>query len=170
MPVTSAQVSMLNTGGWVGSLLGVFALLDITAAGNAVNGGALSAAYLGISTLGLAGGALAGTFIDFTWGETLLLDLGGVLGLVAGGTIGLAVASQNVFPGAAGTDFATGMAGGGTLLGLGAMAATLITLRTLDNKPLLRNLGIAPTVGTPQTLIGRDGKPFMVAPMLAFTF
>ena len=81
-----AQVSLINTGGWVGVLNGTLAYLSVQALQDRDNRQPLFAAtaYTAVAGLGLAGGAYLGSQSNFSWGETLLVDLGGVIGTVAG--------------------------------------------------------------------------------------
>lgn len=94
LELTSGQVGLLNSGGLIGWLWGQAIADRLKAPSEPYTGGpgpvelALGQS-LPIPAGLLVGGVLAG-FLDMSWGEALLCDLGGVLGLVAGGALSLA--------------------------------------------------------------------------------
>lgn len=49
-----------------------------------------SIVFMGIQSAGLVAGYAVGNITDFSWGQTLLIDLGGALGFVVAGTVLLA--------------------------------------------------------------------------------
>lgn len=85
VPFDEAQVSMINSGGLMGSTVGLLLLPNLAAAG-VQDVSMYSMTYIGSTMLGLTAGGVVGRHANYTWGETLLCDLGAVLGVVAGGT------------------------------------------------------------------------------------
>ena len=85
VPFDEAQVSMINSGGMMGSTVGLLLLPNLAAAG-VQDTSMYSLTFIGSTMLGLTAGGVVGRYANYTWGETLLCDLGAVLGVVAGGT------------------------------------------------------------------------------------
>jgi hypothetical protein len=88
---TAGQVSIVNTGGWIGGTVGLLALADL-AAFSAPNVEAYSFTFIGAEALGLGAGILAASQLkEISWGETLVIDLGAAAGGLALGTAGVGV-------------------------------------------------------------------------------
>lgn len=81
-----AQVGMINSGGLIGSGVGLLLLPNLAAA-NVGDTSMYSLTFIGSTLVGLTAGGIVGRTVNYTWGETLLCDLGAVLGVVAGGTV-----------------------------------------------------------------------------------
>lgn len=95
IPFDEAQVSMINSGGFIGGTLGVLALPNLLSA--QVEGIApYSLTFAGATTVGLVAGGIVGRKLSLTWGEALLCDLGGVLGGIAGGTVSVVLGGAGV--------------------------------------------------------------------------
>gem|GEM_PF-1450772 len=81
-----AQVGMINSGGLIGSGVGLLLLPNLASAG-VLDTSMYSLTFIGSTMIGLTAGGIVGRTVNYTWGETLLCDLGAVLGVVAGGTV-----------------------------------------------------------------------------------
>jgi hypothetical protein len=133
-----AQVSMLNSGGVAGSLVGML-ILPALSSFRVINALPYSAAFVGSTVGGLALGAGLGRTLDLTWGETLLCDLGLVLGGVLGGT-----ASFVVSPSTSSLDYPTRtvitsvLPAVGLLGGYGAALAFVTSWRAGRGAPVWR--------------------------------
>lgn len=94
LELTTGKVALLNSGGMIGWLWGQTIAMHLKYPTEPNTGGPdiLELAFaqsLPMPAGLLVGGLLAGV-LDLTWGEALLCDLGGVLGLVAGGAVTMA--------------------------------------------------------------------------------
>jgi len=149
------EVSMMNTGGWTagaaGLLVGLNAVLWSEQASHQPTTVALT--YVAGKTVGLGLGLLASQFIDYTWGETLLGDVGVVLGALLFGSGAFAfVASPFSEPtlealighrdealfGKLTLTFVSGAAIGGGMLGLAATTAGLYVFHRYAGVRFLR--------------------------------
>ena len=79
------QVSLLNSGGIMGSFLGGMVLVNL-ATRNVQGNWPYALTYMGGNVAGLAAGYALGRVLDLSWGETLIGDLGMVLGGVVTST------------------------------------------------------------------------------------
>ncbi len=158
-------VSIMNSGGIWGSVVGGLIMANLSNA-QVEAPAAYSAAYLGSNVAGLVGGALLSQVVDVSWGETLIFDLGAVIGgsVLGLGTAGILVASNTgeLY----GTQLMTGAIGLGVLGGYGIGMLTLGLLRE-DTKPLLRSFGVTPTTPKPMAVLDNVGKPVAMMPLLA---
>jgi hypothetical protein len=155
-----AQVSMINSGGTVGALLGLLILPNLSAAG-VINTLPYSLTFVGTTVAGLAGGAFLGRTLDFTWGETLLCDLGLVLGGVLGGTATFVVApSLGGSPATTQALVGTSLPMVGVLGGYAATLAFVSTWRAGRGAPLWRQ---APNLRSVVSLapVGRGAVPVL---------
>ena len=75
-----------------------------------------------LGDLGLVAGALIAHQVPMSRGRTLIIDLGGVLGSLAGGLFTLSTSSDQTAGGVLFTTTAAGLAAVGAALGLGAAA------------------------------------------------
>lgn len=173
--ITPAQVSLLNTGGWVGALFGLLMIPNLEAY-RVQQATPYALTYLGAQSLGLAAGALASRWLDASWGETLLIDLGGVLGLVASGTLVFALNASGAFVSTPGTlllPLTTGTLMAGTLGGI-AVAAATVSGRRGSERPLFRGPGrggaLEPTLGAPTVVLDIAREPVVVLGGPAFRF
>jgi hypothetical protein len=89
LDVDAPSVSMINSGGIWGSVVGGMVMLNL-ANNQVTQSGAYSAAYIGSSVVGLVGGGLLSTVMKPTYAETLIFDLGAVVGgsVLGLGTVG----------------------------------------------------------------------------------
>ena len=165
--LTSAEVSLVNTGGWVGALLGLLALPNLGAF-NVSAPAAYSATYISIAAAGLGIGALASQMLDVTWGETLLFDLGAVLGTVAAGTLVFSLNASGLFAGLPGTvavPLTTGSIAAGTLFGLTATGVGLALFRGPERLVWkLADLDVELVPGSPSFVLDQSGELVFVAP------
>jgi len=79
----AAQVSLVNSGGAMGSFLGGMAALNMLQA-QVEGAGPYALTYIAGNAVGLLGFGLLGNSLDLRWSETLIGDLG----MVVGGTVG----------------------------------------------------------------------------------
>ncbi len=170
----SSQVSMVNTGGWVGSFIG---LLSLTVLGDwgIEDNTLLSLSYISFGTLWLAAGSLTSQQVELTWGETLICDLGAVLGAVLAGTVVFsldAAGATDGLPDGLHAPMLSGSLALGTVAGLIGTTAGLGWWRSTQGKPLWRvaALGIEPRIGVPTFMIDRRGETVVLMPALAFGF
>jgi hypothetical protein len=115
-----------------------------------------TAAYVVSTGAGIAAGAALGQWLDMTWGEVLLCDLGGVLGLIGGGTAGYAIAlAAGGNGGTTPVYLVTGATGVGVLAGYGAGIAIVETWRKSRGAPLIR--GAPDVMPAPVSLVDSHG-------------
>ncbi len=140
--LTPADVSMVNSGGFFGSVVGGLMLTNLLAW--QVSGTApYSLTYVAFNAAGLAAGGLLAKNSDYTWGETLVADLGMAIG---GTTLGLGSAGVLLFSSSGDPRVAAGLVTGATALGMaGGYAAGLATARLL--RPADAAVQIAPMSG-----------------------
>ena len=133
---TAGEVSMTNSGGiWVAQL----SALGFLAAG-ATNWEVEPVvwALIALTDVGLIGGALLSQIKPISRGRMLMIDLGGVLGMVAGmGTSALIAPSSEVAAGISGI--------AGTLAGLGIATVMTRNWDASDDARVTARWGIAPT-------------------------
>lgn len=115
---TSGDVALANSGLLWGTVLSAFGQL-------AVSGNAQLDATVAYSDLGLLAAAVLSSRVSMSRGRTLLLDLGGVLGMLGGGLVALSLHSDQQV----GASFLVG-----TSLGLGLSA---VATRNWDDAPSL---------------------------------
>lgn len=176
--ITPAQVSLLNTGGWVGALFGLLMIPNLEAY-RVQQATPYALTFLSAQALGLGAGALASRWLDASWGETLLLDLGGVLGLVASGTLMFTLNAAGAFVSAPGTlllPLTTGSLMAGTLGGIG-VAAAAVSGRRGSERPFFRGLRalggpgtLEPTLAAPSVVLDIARQPVLVMGGPAFRF
>lgn len=182
------EISMMNTGGWTagatGLLVGLNAVMWSEQASHQPTTVALT--YVAGKTLGLGLGLLAAQFIDYTWGETLLGDVGVVLGSLLFGSGAFAfVASPFSEPlliallghrddalfGKLTLTFVSGSAIGGGMLGLAATTAGLYVFHRFAGVRFLREdlpFDIAPmTMGV---VVDRNGAAAPALSLLHIVF
>ncbi len=171
-----AQVSLINTGGWIGSLLGLLILPNYATYGAFFGPGTLAlygATYAALATAGLLGGGVAGRFLHLTWGEALLADLGGVAGVVLGGALSLGVvATTGGTLGQASVPFVTGAVALGALGGAAGAIGGAMVWRNARGAPLLRGEpdGLHATVGAVGAVVDKAGNVVPTAPILALAW
>lgn len=90
LTLSEAQVGLINSGGMLGATWSPGIM------GNLNNGGGYDARSLALGSVapiaaGLVAGGVLGALVPMSWGEVLICDLGGVLGLVAGGALMLSL-------------------------------------------------------------------------------
>lgn len=141
-----AQVGLINSGGMIGSFLGLLAMPHVAKAG-APNAIPYSVTFVGATTLGLLGGGVLGRTLDMTWGEVLLCDLAGVLGGIGGAGVALAASGGNEL----GLTLPPAV---GVVGGYGVGLALVHTWRSSRGAPVLRN---APTL-RPMASAAFDGE------------
>jgi hypothetical protein len=153
-----AEVSVMNSGGAAGMLIGLLIFPNLDAA-NIDGPLPYSATFVGSTVAGLGAGALVGRTFDLTWGESLLCDLGMVLGGVLGGTTSV-LASPIVasMPQQGATAVVTSLPAVGLVGGYGAMLGFVTSWRGARGAPIWRD---APPVHTIAALVpvGRDVVP-----------
>lgn len=170
--LTTPQVSLINTGGWVGGLFGLLTVASLAPFGPPLP--AYSAGYLAVAGSGLIVGALSGLVLDLSWGETLLLDLGGVLGTVTAAAIVMSVTASgavNAVPSQVLIPTSSLITAAGTLGGVGlGLAAT--TLFRGEGGSVFKAFGenVAMLPPMPGLVLDKDGEvaPMMYAPALVF--
>lgn len=91
----TAQVSMINTGGILGTFGGILLLVNFTELASSQPLFA-SAFLMAGTTLGLVGGGAAGQMLQYEWGETLLCDGGMLVGGLLGGAASFAIANSTI--------------------------------------------------------------------------
>lgn len=170
--LTTPHVSLINTGGWVGGLFGLLTIASLAPYGPPLP--AYSAGYLAVAGSGLLAGALAGMVLDLSWGETLLLDLGGVLGTVTAAAIVMSVTASgavNSVPSTVLIPTSSAITAAGTLGGLGLGLAATALFRG-DGGSLFKGFGddVAMLPPMPAFVLDKDGEiaPMMFAPTLVF--
>lgn len=168
----TAEVSLINTGGWIGALFGLLSLPNLLL-WNVQTPALHSLSYISFGALGLASGVIASQFLHMTWGETLLLDLGGVLGLVASGTLVFALNATGAFnvPDEILIPLNTAVVGLGALGGVALTAVGIGMLRGPE-APLitLGDIEIRPSWGVPTVVLDSAAKPVLVMPGPALAF
>lgn len=161
--VDAASMSMINSGGIWGSVVGGMVMLNL--ANNQVSeSGAYSAAYIGSNVAGLVAGGLLSTTMKPTYAETLIFDLGAVvggsvLGLGTVGTLALVPSSNtSMF-----TPIVTSAVSVGVLGGYAAGIATVSMLRAVD-APLF-----VPKLATPlpTNVVDSAGQPVPMVNVVA---
>jgi hypothetical protein len=171
--LSSAEVSLVNTGGWLGALFGLLALPNL-AAFSVDSPLAYSATYTGVAALGLGLGALASQLLELSWGETLLLDLGAVLGLVGGATLVFSLSAAGAYstlPGLVSVPLNTGTVGLSALAGLAVTGLGIGLLRG-GERPIFRMVGleIEPALGVPTVALDMARQPVLIVPGPALRF
>lgn len=169
---TTPHVSLINTGGWVGGLFGLLTIASLAPYAPPLP--AYSAGYLTVAGSGLLLGALSGMVLDLSWGETLLLDLGGVLGTVTAAAIVMSVTASGAVNGVPSTVLiptSSAITAAGTLGGIGlGLAAT--TLFRGEGSSVFKSFGEGITMlpPAPAFVVDKDGAlaPMMFAPTLVF--
>lgn len=171
--LSTPQVSLINTGGWMGALFGLLTLPNL-AAFRVESPSVYSLSYITLGTLGLATGVVASRWLELTWGETLLLDLGAVIGLVAGGTAVFALNAAGAFqtlPGTVAVPLTTGGLALGALSGLALTGAGLALFRGPERPVFkLAGLDVEPVLNGPSVVLDLERQPVLVAPGPAFRF
>ncbi|MBM4282300.1 MAG: hypothetical protein FJ137_16610 [Deltaproteobacteria bacterium] len=133
-----AQVAMLNSGGIAGATIGVLLLpnLSVFRVSNVLP---YSLNFVGATVAGLAAGTALGRIVDLTWGETLICDLGMVLGGVLGGTGSLVSGSfSGSWPETTRVLVATALPAVGLIGGYGAALGFLTSWRSTRGAPIWR--------------------------------
>jgi hypothetical protein len=152
MPFDEAQAGLVNSGGFVGAVLGF--LLDANLAASGFSDiSVLSGAWVASTSVGLLAGGGLGRVLDMTWGEVLLCDLSGVLGLLLGGAASIAPAGslQNVF-------VATAIPAVGLVGGYGAGIAIVTQWRSSRGAPILRGPPKAAALAPATSFAVIDGR------------
>ncbi len=170
--LTTSHVSLINTGGWVGGLFGLLTIASLAPFEPPLP--AYSAGYLAVAGGGLVAGALAGMVVDLSWGETLLLDLGGVLGTVTAGAIVMSLTASGALNGVPSTlliPMNSALTAGGTLGGIGLGLAATTLFRPDDAsvfKPFGGDVTLLPPM--PTVVLDKDGDPapMFLGPALIF--
>ncbi len=164
LDVDAPSVSMINSGGVWGSVVGGMVMLNLVNNG-VTQSGAYSAAYIGSTVAGLVGGGLLSTTMKPTYAETLIFDLGAVvggsvLGLGTVGTLALMSTENNSLL----TPIVTSAVSAGVLGGYAAGIATVSLLRAVD-APLF----VLPKQATPlpTNVVDSAGQPVPIVNVLA---
>jgi hypothetical protein len=132
----SAEVSMVNTGGWIGAIIGVLTLPNLDA-WHVDSPTAMGLANTAAGTVGLAAGFGLSQMLEMTWGETLILDLGAVLGGVTTGAVVFAVQSFDIrFEARTQQAIITGALAGGLVAGWLGTAAGVALWRNVRGEPV----------------------------------
>ena len=164
------SVSMVNSGGIWGSVVGGLVMLNLANA-RVQPSAAYSAAYIGANFVGLVGGGLLSQTVNVSWGETLVFDLGAVIGgsVLGFGTTGLLIASGN--DGQFATPIITSAVGVGVIGGYAVGMVTTSMLRGVD-APFLRSFGatVKPTTPKPMAVLDSVGQPVSMMPIVALAF
>jgi len=131
-----------------------------------------SLSYVAFASLGLLSGVGASQLLELSWGETLLCDLGAVLGSVAAATAAFSLEAagtieevdQNVR-----VVLLSGSLAGGAVLGLAGTATGLALWRHYQGEPVLRVAGLPfePVLGVPVVQVDPRGDVVVLAPVLA---
>lgn len=144
--LTEAQVGLINSGGMIGATWSPASVANVAEVmGQGADPRGVAIASLAPITLGLVGGGVLGAFVPMTWGEVLICDLGGVLGLVGGGAAMLASTNS-------GSPVLLFLPAAGALAGWSATAVGVVSWRSM------RAAGAAaasrgPSPGTPFRLM-----------------
>ena len=166
----TAAVSMVNSGGIWGSLVGGLVMINLLNA-QVESSGAYSAAYLGGNVIGLVGGGLLSQVVTASWGETLVFDLGAVIGgsVLGFGSTGLLLASGS--NGEYATPIITSAVGVGVIGGYALGMVTTSMLRSVET-PLLRSFGekVKPMTPKPMAVLDSIGQPVSIMPLVALAF
>jgi hypothetical protein len=157
----AAQVSLVNSGGALGSFLGAMAVTNLAA--NQVGGVApYTLTYMAGNAAGLVGFGILGNLVEVTWSETLIGDLGMVLGatVVGLGTVGVLISTQANLSNQTATLLMTGAtslgAVGGYAAGLGiamavrpkpALAPSALNVLPMSSFVVDKAGALAPTLG-----------------------
>lgn len=170
LDLDATGVSMVNSGGIWGSVVGGMVMINLVNAG-VQQSAAYSAAYVGSNVLGLVGGGLLSQVVTATWGETLIFDLGAVIG---GSVLGFGSFGAMISVGAPGevqTTVITSAVGVGVLGGYAAGMVAVAMLRDVE-MPLLRPFGatIKPTTPKPIAALDMKGQPVAMMPVMALAF
>lgn len=183
-----SEVSMMNTGGWTAGLTGL--LLGLNAVlwteQESYQPTTMAASYVIGKTLGLGLGLASAQFIDYTWGETLLGDVGVVLGGLLFGSGAFAfVASpfseplltsllgrkDDVLFSKLTLTFVSGSAIGGGMLGLVATTAGLYAFHRISGVDFIKE--DLPFDMKPMTMgfvVDRYGQPAPAMQLVSLTF
>ncbi len=175
-----AEVSMMNTGGWIGGVAGLIVGIDIATWGpRNLKVGLLNASTYGLGkSIGLLAGAGASQLLGYTWGETLLGDFGAVLGIILFGATSVAYLTspvaepwlyavlgtkdEELFGKMATTTVSVAVAAG---MGAGLLTTTagLLVWHELTGAPVMRTdtlpVDVAPAVSFVPSRDGRDLAP-----------
>jgi hypothetical protein len=171
-----AEVSMMNTGGWTAGLTGLLLGLNtiMWSEQQSYQPTTMALSYVIGKSVGLGLGLAASQFIDYTWGETLLGDVGVVLGGLLFGSGAFAfVASplsepfltallgrkDDVLFSKLTLTFVSGAAVGGGVLGLLTTTAGLYAFHRVSGVNFVKEelpFGIQPM--TMSVLVDRDGQ------------
>jgi hypothetical protein len=95
--MTDGQVSLMNTGGLLGAFIAGMALTTTAAFAPFSEPLLIMAPLMAGQLAGLGAGIFLKDMFDYSWGEVLLLDLGGVIGFLSTGTIILAAGVAGLF-------------------------------------------------------------------------
>lgn len=182
-----SEVSMMNTGGWVGGAWGFMLGLNIALWTDTFNQRpitTMAASYALGNTAGLLAGVAASQLLDLTWGETLFGDFGALLGGMAFGSVALAFlispAAEPTFAalGFKGTrteriyaTVATSSIGVGMATGIGLTTAGLFAWHAVMKRPFLKlDLPFQMGMGPPVIVLDQNQQPAVGLPSLTFTF
>lgn len=143
----AAQVSLVNSGGALGSFLGGMVAINMLQQG--VQGTAPYAfTYMAGNAVGLVGFGVLGNTLKLTWSETLIGDLGMVIGGTVGGLgmVGALLSMGGNNNGAAVT-LTTGAASVGAVGGYAAGLLVATMLRTGDDISAAPKVALTPSSG-----------------------
>lgn len=161
--VDAPSMSMINSGGIWGSVVGGMVMINL-ANNRVTQSGAYSAAYIGTNVAGLVAGGLLSTTMKPTYAETLIFDLGAVVGgsVLGLGTVGtlslIPTTDTSLF-----TPIMTGAVTVGVLGGYAAGIATVSMLRAVD-APLFVPKQATPL---PTNVVDSAGQPVPIVNVLA---
>lgn len=166
LELDAADVSLINSGGILGSMLGVLGIANLTGVANVSDQGALAATYIAGNLVGLAGGGLLANWLDLTWGQTLMGDLGAVVG---GITFGLGTAGALMLAGGNNEDLGIMLITGAVAAGAvgGYATGLVVSTRVL---PQGAPAPLALTIGPPLHIAAPVGGAVWSSPSLQLAF
>jgi len=180
------EVSMMNTGGWVGGFTGILLGMNLGVWSESQDIALLvGGSFMAGNAAGLLLGAGAAHLFDLTWGETLLGDLGAVLGIVGAGSIAFAVVladpAEGVYHSVFGPRADYGKASittvsiaavGGAGAGVALTSVGLGLWHHMNDKRLFHPeaLPFQLMPGLPVVILDRELKPAVLAPIVAATW
>jgi hypothetical protein len=171
-----AEVSMMNTGGWTAGLTGFLVGMNaiLWSEQQSYQPTTMAMSYMVGKTVGLGVGLAASQIIDYTWGETLLGDVGVILGGLLFGSgafafvaspfsepllIALVGQKDEVLFSKLTLTFVTGSAIGGGMLGLAATTASLFAFHRVSGVNFIReDLPFTVQPMTASVIVDRDGQ------------
>ncbi len=183
-----SEISMMNTGGWIGGLAGLLIGFNVSMWSEDLNAFPITTTALSYSlfkTGGLVSGLLAAQLLDLTWGETLVGDFGAALGGLAFTSVAVALwispaadPTMNLF-GLKGADrekapitFASTMGIAGLATGMAATTAGLWAWHRVLGRPMfsLKPGAIDISVTPPIAIVRPGDGPTFLLPGVAGRF